>query len=104
MQGRPYDLPCCCYWTCMVTTDGLLLFPTVTTSVTEPDGNDVGTTAFTCNTPDTRLGASPAYVRVAGTDVVVPFGPGTTNTIVTGATGFGYGGEVTDPVTPGGFS
>ena len=88
----------------MVTVDGLLLFPTVRTIVTAPDGSEVGTTAFTCNTPDTRLGASPAYVRVAGIVVVVPFGPGITNASDTGPTGFGYGGALTDPVTPGGFS
>jgi hypothetical protein len=48
-----------CYCTDTVITDGELFEPTVITMVCVPDGMLVGTTAFTCSTPDTRLGASP---------------------------------------------
>lgn len=54
------------YCTQTVTPLWLLWLPTFTTRESAPEAAAAGTAAFTCNTPATVYGASPANIRMAG--------------------------------------
>src|SRR5262245_52245060 len=97
-RGRCCHLPLVCHCTATVMFGRLLLAPAVNITGTLPEATLSGTTAFTCSTPETRPGASPAYSTFA----VMP--PIDTEMGATGRGKVGPPADVTEPVTPPGIS